>query len=139
MVLAFHGTLITRRPDFYLAAAAIDNALWGFVFSGSLLMTRPLIQIFAELLNPGLGSKEFLDYFEMPDELYRIVWKLLTILWAAILFVKAIILIYSQLKLPLEVFIMIRITSGLPVMVLMLIFTYRFPGWYWQRVRNKKN
>jgi hypothetical protein len=70
------GTLITRNPDFYLASAAIDNVLWGLLFLGSLLFARSLIQIFAELLNPGLGSQDFLNHFEMPVQLYRSAWKI---------------------------------------------------------------
>ena len=130
------GTLITRNPDFYLAAAAIDNVLWGLLFLGSLLLTRPLLQIFAELLNPGLGSQDFLRHFEMPVQLYRSAWKILTVIWAGVNFLKAIILILSQLKLPLEAFIIVRTASGLPVLVLMLIFSYRFPRWYWERPKH---
>jgi intracellular septation protein A len=128
-------TLITRNPHFYLASAAIDNVLWGLLFLGSLLLIRPLIQIFAELLNPGLGSQEFFSHFEMPLQLYRSAWKILTIIWAVVSLIKAIILVLSQLKLPLEVFLIVRTASGFPVLVLMLIFTYRFPRWYWARAR----
>ena len=130
------GTLITRNPDFYLAAAAIDNALWALLFLGSLLFGRPLLQIFAELLNPGLGSPEFLSHFEMPVGLYRSAWRILTVIWVVVFFFKAIILILAQLNLPLEAFLIIRIASGLPVLILMLIFSYRFPGWYWERARE---
>ena len=130
------GTLITRNPDFNLAAAAIDNVMWWLLFLGSLLLTRPLIQIFAELLNPGLGSQDFLRHFEMPVQLYRSAWKILTVMWAGVNFLKAIILILSQLKLPLEAFIIVRTASGLPVLVLMLIFSYRFPRWYWERPKH---
>jgi intracellular septation protein A len=129
------GTLITRNPYFYLASAAIDNLLWGLLFFISLLFARPLIQIFAELLNPGLGSQEFLRHFEMPDRLYRSAWRILTVIWAVVSLTKAIILILSQLKLPLEAFLIVRTASGFPVLLLMLIFTYRFPGWYWARAR----
>ena len=130
------GTLITRSPDFYLASAAIDNVLWGLVFLGSLLLTRPLIQIFAELMNPGLGSPEFLSHFEMPVQIYRSPWKILTVIWASVSFVKVVILILAQLKLPLEAFLIVRTASGLPVLVVMLIFSYRFPRWYWERQRD---
>jgi intracellular septation protein A len=129
------GTLITRNPDFYLASAAIDNVLWGLLFFSSLLFTRPLIQVFAELLNPGLGSQEFLSHFEMPVRSYRSAWRILTVIWAVVSLTKAIILILSQLKLPLEAFLVVRTASGFPVLVLMLIFTYRFPRWYWARAR----
>ena len=129
------GTLITRNPVFYLASAAIDNVLWGLLFFISLVFTRPFIQIFAELLNPGLGSQEFLSHFEMPVRLYRSAWRILTVIWAVVSLTKAIILILSQLKLPLETFLIIRTALGFPVLVLMLIFTYRFPRWYWARAR----
>lgn len=131
------GTLVTRNPNFYLAASAIENVLWGLLFLGSLLFTRPLIQIFAELLNPGLGSSEFLSQFEMPVQLYRSAWKILTIVWGVVHLSKSLILILSQLKLPLEAFLIIRTASGLPVLVLLLLFSYRFPRWYWNRARGK--
>ena len=130
------GTLITRSPDFYLASAAIENTLWGLLFLGSLVFTRPLIQIFAEILDSSLGSREFLSHFEMPEELYRSAWRILTAIWAGISFVKAAVLIVSQLKLPLEAFLVIRTASGFPVLVVMLIFSYRFPGWYWRRAKD---
>ena len=130
------GTLITRNPDFYLASAAIENVLWGLLFFSSLLFTRPLIQIFAELLNPGLGSQEFLSHFEMPVRLYRSAWRILTVIWAVVSLTKAIILILSQLKLPLEAFLIVRTASGIPVLIVMLLFSYRFPAWYWERSRR---
>ncbi len=130
------GTLITRSPDFYLASAAIENSLWGVLFLGSLLFTRPLIQIFAELLDPSLGSTEFLNHFKMPEKHYRSAWRILTAVWAGISFVKAAVLIVSQLKLPLEAFLAIRTASGFPVLVVMLMFSYRFPGWYWRRAKD---
>jgi len=135
ILIELFGTLITRNPDFYLASAAIDNVLWGLLFFSSLLFARPLIQIFAELLNPGLGSQEFFNHFEMPVRLYRSAWRILTVIWAVVSLTKAIILILSQLKLPLEAFLIVRTASGFPVLVLMLIFTYRFPRWYWARTR----
>ncbi len=131
------GTLITKNPDFYLAAAAIDNALWGLLFLGSLVLIRPLIQIFAELLNPGLGSPEFLSHFEIPVQLYRSAWRILTVIWGVVYLFKAFILIITQLKLPLEAFLIFRTASGLPVLVVMLFFTYRFPRWYWGRASDK--
>ena len=132
------GTVITRNPDFYLAATAIENVLWGLLFLCSLFLTRPLIQIFAELLNPGLGSQEFLSQFEMPAQVYRSAWKILTVIWAVVYFLKAIILILPQLNLPLEVFLIVRIAIGLPVLVAMLIFSYRFPIWYWGRTSDNR-
>ena len=126
------GTLITRNPAFYLASAAIENALWGLVFLGSILISRPLIQVFAELLNPGLGSQEFLEQLELSPQLYRSAWQIITAAWGIVALSKAMILVFSQLWLPIETFLIIRTASGIPVMVLMLFLSYRFPEWYWK-------
>ena len=131
------GTLVTRNPAFYLASAAIENILWGVLFLGSILMPRPLIQIFAELLNPGLGSQEFFNQSKLPPQLYRSAWQILTALWGIVNLSKAVILIFSQLWLPIEAFLIVRTASGLPVMVLMLVFCYRFPDWYWERAMER--
>lgn len=132
------GTLVTRNPAIYLASAAIENALWGVLFLGSILMPRPLIQIFAEMLNPGLGSQEFLSQVKLPLHLYRSAWQILTAIWGVVNLSKAVILIFSQLWLPIETFLIVRTTSGIPVMVLLLIFSYRFPEWYWKRALESK-
>ena len=131
------GTLITRNPAFYLASAAIENALWGLVFLGSILISRPLIQVFAELLNPGLGSQEFLDQLKLSPQLYRSAWQIITAAWGVVALSKAIILAFSQLWLPIETFLIVRTASGIPVMVLMLVLSYRFPGWYWERAMER--
>ena len=131
------GTLVFKNPDLYLASAAIENVLWGLVFFGSILIQRPLIQIFAEMLNPGLGSQEFLNQSKLPPQLYRSAWQIVTAMWGGVGLLKAMILIFSQLTLPMEAFLIVRTASGIPVMVLMLVFSYRFPGWYWERAMKK--
>jgi intracellular septation protein A len=131
------GTLITRNPAFYLASAAIENVLWGLVFLGSILISRPLIQIFAELLNPGLGSQEFLDQLKLSPKVYRSTWQIITAAWGVVALSKAIILVFAQLWLPIETFLIVRTASGIPVMVLMLVLSYRFPEWYWERAMER--
>jgi len=126
------GTLITRNPNFYLASAAIEKILWALLFLGSLVLRRPLIQIFAELLNPGLGSREFLNQSKIPPKLYQAAWHILTAVWAAVYFLKAFILIFSQLNLSMETFLIFRTATGIPITVLMFVFSYRFPAWYWR-------
>ena len=127
------GTLITRNPNFYLASAAIEKMLWALLFLGSLILRRPLIQIFAEMLNPGLGSREFLNRSKIPPQLYRSAWQILTAVWAGVYFLKVIILILSQLYLSMETFLIFRTATGIPVTVLLFFFSYRFPGWYWKK------
>jgi len=129
------GTLITRNPDIYLASAAISNVLWALIFLGSVFLPRPLIQIFAELLNPGLGSEEFLQQQGLSVRLYHSTWQIITALWGAVELLKAVILVFSQLWLPLEAFLFLRTALGIPVTVIMIMSSMRFPGWYWERAR----
>jgi hypothetical protein len=127
------GTVVFKNPDLYLASAAIENVLWGLLFLGTTFMRRPLIQVFAEMLNPGLGSPEFLNQFKLPQQLYRSAWQIVTALWGFVNLSKAIILVCSQIWLSMEAFLIVRTATGIPVMVLMIVFSYRFPGWYWER------
>jgi len=46
---------------------------------------------------------------------------------------KAIVPIFAKFNLSLEAFWVVRTAAGIPVTVLVQIFSYRFPGWYWQR------
>ncbi|CAB1060545.1 hypothetical protein D1BOALGB6SA_5311 [Olavius sp. associated proteobacterium Delta 1] len=137
IIIELIGTLVTKNPNFYLASAAIEKILWALLFLGSLILRRPLIQIFAEVLNPGLGSQEFLNQSEIPPQLYRSAWQILTATWGIVYLLKAIILIVSQLNLPMEAFLIVRTASGVPVTVLMLFLSYRFPRWYWERAMKK--
>jgi intracellular septation protein A len=136
IIIELTGTLVFRSPDLYLASAAIENVLWGLLFLGTAFLRRPLIQIFAEMLNPGLGTQEFLNQFNLPLQLYRSAWQIVTAFWGIVNLSKAILLICSQLWLSMEAFLIVRTASGLPVVVLMLIFSYRFPGWYWERMKK---
>jgi len=131
------GTLITQNPDFYLAAAAITNVLWGLIYLGTIFLPRPLIQIFAELLNPELGTEEFRQQQALSAKLYRSTWQIITAVWGVVELLKAVILIFAQLRLPLEAFLSLRTILGIPVMVGMIVFSMRFPGWYWERVRMR--
>jgi len=141
IIIELIGTLITRNPNFYLASAAIEKILWALLFIGSLFLRRPLIQIFAELLNPGLGSKDFFSESKLSLPLYRSAWQILTTVWAVVYLLKAIILILSQLYLSLETLLIFRTATGLPVTVMLFVFSYRFPRWYWTRAmeRSKLN
>jgi intracellular septation protein A len=137
IIIELIATAVTRNSNFYLASAAIENVIWGLLFIGSTVLRRPLIQIFAELINPGLGSQEFFKHYPIPRSLYRSAWQILTGLWGAVNLLKAIFLIFSQLHLSMEAFLVVRTASGIPVTILMIILSYRFPGWYCQRAMKR--
>ena len=99
-VIEVIGAIITRNPNVYLAAAAIDRTLYGILFLGSLLRPRPLIQVIAEATSGQIGSAAF-----RRTPLYRSAWRLLTALWGIVNVLSALGLVLAQLWLPLETFL----------------------------------
>ena len=131
------GTIVTLNPKFYLATSAIEHTLWGLIYLGSLLFSRPLILIFAEAMGATPKSKESIELG--CAKLYRSAWAILTGIWGIVYLIAAILLIASQIWLPLESFLIIRTAFGIPKIALLLTFSFWFPGWYWNRSRVKAN
>jgi hypothetical protein len=125
------GIIITLNPEFYLATAAIDHTLWGFIFLGSLIFSRPLLLTFAEAVG-GIPKSENLGEFGKSEE-FRTAWIILTVIWGAVHLVAAILLIASQIWLPLEFFLLMRTALSTPLLAVLIAFSFWFPRWYWNR------
>lgn len=124
-------TVVTLNPTFYLASSAIERALWGLIFLGSLLFSRPLILIFAQAMGAFPKSKELGDFGS--SDSFRLAWVILTIIWGIVYLIAAIILIASQIWLSLGTFLIIRTALGIPLLVVLITFSFWFPRWYWNR------
>ncbi|MGB0560245.1 MAG: VC0807 family protein [Spirulinaceae cyanobacterium] len=121
--------VITLNPEFYLATAAIEHTLWGFVCLGSLVFSRPLILIFAQAMG-GIEKSQELGEFGKSDE-FQSAWVVLTIIWGITHLIAAIVLIASQIWLPLESFLILRTGLGTPLLAALIAFSFWFPRWYW--------
>jgi hypothetical protein len=130
-LIEFVGVIITLDPRFYLATAAIDHTLWGLTFLGSLVFSRPLILIFAEAVG-GIPKSQELGEFGKSDE-FRSAWVILTIVWGMTHLIAAILLVASQIWLPLEIFLIIRTAFSTPLLAVLIAFSFWFPRWYWNR------
>ncbi|MBN1981560.1 MAG: hypothetical protein JW795_08520 [Chitinivibrionales bacterium] len=128
-------TLITKSTTFYLASASLDHFLYGVVFLVSLTFKKPLIQMFAEAA-PGraIGTQRLRD---SPD--YRKVWVLLTVFWGVAKVFVAGLLLICQMNLSLETFLVVRTMMGMPLLVVLLVLSYWFPGWYWCRGKGSNS
>lgn len=124
-------TVVTLNPDYYLASEAIEHVLWGLIYLGSLLFSRPLILIFAEAMVAAPKSKEMDGFGDIG--LYRSSWIILTAIWGIVYIIASVLLLLSQFLLPLETFLIIRTILGTPLLVVMLGFSFWFPDWYWRR------
>ena len=123
--------VVTLNPEFYLATAAIEHTLWGVVCLGSVAFSRPLILIFAQAMG-GIQKSQELGEFGKSDE-FRSAWIILTIIWGIMHLIAAIVLIASQMWLPLEFFLILRTTLGTPLLAVLIAFSFWFPRWYWNR------
>ena len=123
--------VITLNPDFYLATAAIEHTLWGLVCLGSVAFSRPLILIFARAMG-GIPKSQELGEFGKTDE-FRSAWVILTIIWGITHLIAAILLITSQMWLPLEFFLILRTAFSTPLLAGLIAFSFWFPRWYWNR------
>lgn len=123
--------VITLNPDFYLATAAIEHTLWGLVCLGSVAFSRPLILIFARAMG-GIPKSQELGEFGKTNE-FRSAWVILTIIWGITHLIAAILLITSQMWLPLEFFLILRTAFSTPLLAGLIAFSFWFPRWYWNR------
>ncbi|MDX1412717.1 MAG: VC0807 family protein [Candidatus Promineifilaceae bacterium] len=136
MLIELIGTIVTGSAEFYLAAAAITNGLWGIVFLGSLLLPRSMIQLIAEALSPNLGSEQFLKEIELTQRQYKRTWQYLTAMWGIANLFTAMILFVAQLRLSLEAYLVVRTVTGFPVTIALILVSARFPARHWKRIRH---
>jgi len=125
------GIIITLNPEFYLATAAIDHTLWGLIFLGSLVFPRPLILIFAEVMG-GIPKSEELGEFGKSEK-FQFAWIILTIIWGIVHLIAAVLLVLSQIWLPLEIFLFMRAAFSTPLLAVLVALSFWFPRWYWNR------
>ena len=125
------GTLLTRNPDFYLAGAAIDSFLYALVFLGSLLLARSLMQTIVEATPQG---RTFPESFRQQPR-YARAWQIVTAVWGIAYLSKAGLLVWSQLNLPLELFLTVRTLASFPLFLGLIVFSYWFPARYWKKSR----
>lgn len=114
-----------KNPRMYLYVLALDNFVVGIIFMASLLFKRSLMQMFAD----SAGA-------QMPQEILRSVyygkaWRIVTFVWAAvyILFALALVLLKAG---NLKTVGLIDMFAGWPLMIVLFIFTLKFPAWYWK-------
>lgn len=138
MLIELIGTVVTGSADFYLAAAAITNGLWGILFLGSLLLPRSMIQMIAEALSSNLGSEQSLKDLKLTEKQYKRTWQYLTAMWGAANLLTAAVLIIAQLNLSLEAYLLVRTVVGFPVTILLIVVSARFPVWHWSRIRQSE-
>lgn len=117
--------LAEKNPKMYLYVLALDNLTVGVIFMASFLFKRSLMQMFAD----SAGA-------QVPQEILRSAyygkaWRIVTFVWAIvyILFALALVLLKAC---NLRIVGLIDMLASWPLMVILFIFTLKFPAWYWK-------
>ncbi len=129
--------LVTQNQEFYLIWPAIEKTLWGCVYIGSVLISRPLILILAQAM--GMCPKtENLGEFGATKQ-FQSAWNILTVIWGGANLITATLLVVSHLWLPLEAYLVVRGASGNPLLAALIGISVWFPEWYWKRNQINKD
>ena len=109
----------------YLYVLALDNLIVGVIFMASLLFKRSLMQMFADSASA-----------QMPQEILRSVyygkaWRIVTFVWAIVYILFALVLVLLK-ACNLKIVGLIDMLAGWPLMIILFLFTLKFPAWYWK-------
>jgi intracellular septation protein A len=118
--------LAFQSVDVYLAAPAVENALWGLALIGSVLIGHPFISLAArelELLPQGVRGRPAVTR----------ALCLVTVAWAVASFAKSGIRLALLAALPLELFLITNTVVVTALNVGLLVFTL----WYPVRAANR--
>jgi len=126
--------IVGKDPRMYLYVLALDNLIVGVIFMASLLLKRSLMQLFADSASAQI-PREILD-----SVYYAKAWRIVTFVWAIIFLLFALALVLLK-ACNLRIVGLIDMLASWPLMVVLFIFTLKFPAWYWKNnyVKIKTN
>jgi hypothetical protein len=130
-IIQMGGVIATRDPDFFLVWPAIVKVVWGLIFLGSLLFSRPLILVFAETMG-AIPKTQDADEFRKSNE-FRPIWIILTAVWGITQLASAVLVVAAMVWLPMEPFLIVRTALSLPLTAVLITFSFWFPIWYFRR------
>ncbi len=117
--------LAGKSPKMYLYVLALDNFVVGIIFMASLLFKRSLMELFADSVSA-----------QAPQEIVRSAyygkaWRIVTLVWATtfLLFALALVLLKAC---NLRIVGLIDMLASWPLLVVLFLFTIKFPAWYWK-------
>lgn len=122
VVILAQGLLatLTGSVALYLAAPAVEAAIWGVVLIGSVLLRRPLVPLIAREL--GVVPSRFATSVGLKRSL-----ELLTLAWGVAAFCKAVLRLWLLSLLPLEEFL-VSVTLGITgINIVMLALSVWLP------------
>ncbi len=117
--------IAAKNPRMYLYVLALDNLVVGVIFMASLLFKRSLMQLFADSASAQIPQEILVSVY------YPKAWRIVTFVWAIvyILFALALVLLKAC---NLKIVGLIDMLASWPLLVVLFLFTLKFPAWYWK-------
>lgn len=107
--------LAAHSATVYLAQPVVVSAIWGFVYLGSVVVSRPLVGVFANAWYP------FPDWFQHSKP-YRREFGLQSLVWAAYCLGRAALRLYVLLHTGVGGFVVIAVVTGTPVLAVLVFW-----------------
>lgn len=126
-------TIILQNPTIYLAEPIVEDVLYALIFFGSLFFPRPLIQVLVEDSHIVAFPE---DFRKTPQ--YKSVWKILTIAWGLLNVSQALLRVALLYSVPIDIYYAISKIYANVSSPLLVMFSYKFPKWYWKKVGVKR-
>lgn len=130
-IIGLFGTIVFHNPTFYLESPILMDIVLGCIFLGSLLIGKPLIQVFAEY--------EMKDSFSQKLRMhpkYVSAWRILTAGWGVICISQALLRLALLHTASPAVYYSVSSVYGSISTPLFLLFSFWFPKWYWRDLTN---
>jgi hypothetical protein len=131
ILLNFLTSFFKDHPSLHIIVKAADQAVFGFIFFGSLLLSKPIILQFV--------NKETMK--KIPEKIQKThyflrAWNIITAMWGAFYILSAVIIIYIG-TFDKELEKTVDFCTGWPATLLLLIFSIWFPKYYWRKNWHK--
>lgn len=126
-------TILLKNPTMYLAEPIFEDVLYALIFFGSLFFPRPLIQVLVEDSHIVAFHE---DFRKTPH--YKSAWKILTIAWGLLNVSQALLRAVLLYSVPIDLYYAISKIYANVSSPLLVMFSYKFPKWYWKKVGAKR-
>lgn len=132
-ILGLIGTIVFHSPTFYLGYPILMDFVLGSVFLGSLLVGKPLIQIFAEY-----EMKDAFSHNLRMHPKYISAWRILTAGWGILCISQALLRLALLHTASPTFYYTVSSVYGSVSTPLFLVFSFWFPKWYWRDLKTEK-
>jgi len=130
ILLNFFSSFFKSHPSLHIMVKALDQAVFGFIFLGSILLSKPLVLSFV--------NRETLE--RIPEKVKKSpyflkTWNLVTAMWGIFYIITSLTIVYlgcfhKELEETVDFY------TGWPATLVLLVISIKFPEYYLGKHRH---